>query len=164
MSTRKTFIVVGILLVTILLGVGYAIGNTTLTISGSAGATANDANFKVYLTGTPEVSDNSKVTASVTANDTATISVTGLTKVGDSASATYTIKNDSEDLSAALTASVIDSNDTYFTTTYEFDPTTLEAKGEAEVTVTVTLDKTPIADQTNDVTVTITAQPVEAEL
>lgn len=163
MNKKRTFIVVGILLATILLGVGYAISNETFTISGSASATATDSNFNVYLTGTPTKSDETNVEASITDDLTATITVKNLVSVGDSETATYTIQNDSTDLKAALSANPVTSANGYFKTTCSFGETTLGANGSTTTaTVKVELIKTPIADKTETVSIDIIAQPVEA--
>ena len=162
MNKRKSIIVVGILLATILLGVGYALSNTTLTVSGSASATANDANFNVYLTGEPTVSSEANVQASITDKLTATIKVNNLKSVGDSETATYTIQNDSTDLKANLSASDVTSTNGYFKTTCSFESASLAAGSSTTATVKVELIKTPVEDKTETVSIDIIAQPLEA--
>ena len=76
MKNRKIFIGVALLIVVLLLGIGYAtITSTTLTIGGSAKALADGSNFVVKLTGTPTVSNEDNVEATITDDVTATISV-----------------------------------------------------------------------------------------
>lgn len=165
MNQKRTFIVVGILLATILLGVGYAIDSETFTVSGSASATATDSNYNVYLDETipVTVSDESKVTeASITDELTATITVENLKSLEDFGTATYTIKNSSADLNANLSAEEVISTNKYFKTTCSFGKTTLGAGESTTATVKVELIKTPIADQTETISIDIIAQPVEA--
>ena len=101
-----------VLVAIIVLGIGYAvIENITLTINGSATATANDANFKVIFEGATSNSasnQNITVTNSIAEDEQGTpekqqklhavFSVSGMTKAGDYADVTYTVKNKSEDM------------------------------------------------------------------
>ena len=166
MKNNSKIVVLSLVLALLTLGVGYAaIPPLTLNITGSAGAKADPTNFKVEFMGTPVSSDSKKVTAAISATDKkeATLTVTGLTAKGDSVSATYTIKNYSEDLSANLKASVTkNSNDEYFEVTPTLAKTSLVKGGDTTVTVTVTLKKTPVtSDVTSDIAVKVTADPVQ---
>lgn len=170
MKNRKTLIITVLLIAILALGIGYAaIGNKTLTISGNAVGTPNDNNFKVKFTGTPTKSDADKVKeAAILTDTTASIKVADLTKAGDSVTATYTIINESEDLSANLSAALTNSNTTDFDVTYYFGNTTGTTtasltKGQSTtITVVVTLKTTPVTtDVTSDITVNITATPVQ---
>lgn len=167
MKKRNTYVGLILLVAVLMLGIGYAaMTNITLNITGQATATVNDENFKVKFTGTPTVSDEEIVTATI-ANDTkATINVDALSAKGDKVTATYTILNDSEDLSASIAVPTItNSNDEYFSVTTDMDAaTTVASKGETTVTVTVELIKTPIEEnQTTDITVSLVASPVQPE-
>lgn len=162
MNKKRTFIVVGILLATILLGVGYALSNTTLTINASASATATDSNFKVHLTEVSEKSDPTNVEASITDDLTASITVKNLVEVGDFETATYTIKNDSIDLKANLSASEVTSANGYFKITTSFESASLAAQSSTKATVKVELIKTPLENKTETFSLNIIAQPVEA--
>lgn len=106
---RNTRAVVGLVLLiaVLLVAIGYAaITAVTLNINGSAQATPEQTNFTVKFSGTPTVSDSSKVVAVINQQDQlkATMNVNGLTAKGDTATATYTIANTSADLSAVLSA------------------------------------------------------------
>lgn len=164
-KNTKTIVGLVLLIAVLLVAVGYAvITNRTLNITGDAKATTNSQNFTVRFTGTPEVSDASKVTAKISEQDelAATINVSGLTAKGDEATATYTIENTSKDLSAELTANVSKNTNTeYFDVKYNIaEPSTLEHGATTTITVTVTLIKTPIdTDPTSDIGITITANP-----
>lgn len=170
MKNRKTLIITVLLIAILALGIGYAaIANKTLTISGNAVGSPSDENFKVKFTGTPTKSDATKVKeATILTDTTASIKVEGLTKAGDSATATYTISNESEDLSANLSAALTNSNTTDFDVSYYFGNTTGTTtasltKGQSTtITVVVTLKTTPVlTDVTTDITVSITAAPVQ---
>lgn len=162
----KTIIGVVLFIAILSIAVGFAaITSVQLNISGTAGATTSQENFKVEFTGEPETSDPKKVTATIDEMNKAqaTMNVTGLTAKDEFVTATYTIKNSSADLSAQLSATTTSSNTEYFDVTYNIDePTTLTANGETTITVTVTLKKTPIEEpESGTIGVTITAAPVQ---
>ena len=164
MKSNSTRVVGLVLIVAVLLvAIGYAaITSVTLNINGTANATTNSDNFVVRFTGTPTVSDRSKVTATLSTTDQlkATMNVEGLTAKGDTATATYTIENASPDLSAALTATTSNTNTEYFDVTYAFAKGTIAHGETTTITVTVELKKTPIKDNvSSDIGVVITAEP-----
>lgn len=171
-----------VLVAIIVLGIGYAvIENITLTINGSATATANDANFKVIFEGATSNSasnQNITVTNSIAEDEQGTpekqqklhavFSVSGMTKAGDYADVTYTVKNKSEDISANLsvdTSNIVVSNSTYFTVTPTITGAvggsiTLDPGDDTTVTIRVTAAKTPIDNnQTSSITVPLIASP-----
>ena len=163
---KNTRTIVGVVLVVavLLVAIGYAaIESVKLNITGEASATPEDANFTVKFTGTPEVSDSSKVTAQLDPENVlkATLNVEGLTAKGDSETATYTIQNASEDLSAALSAEISSNTNTeYFDVTYNIAEPTITAGKTTTITVTVELKKTPIeTNQQSTIGVKITATP-----
>ena len=116
--SKNTKIVGGVLLVAIILvAVAYAaITNVELNINGVGSAQAKQENFKVEFIGTPSTSGKGTTTATINESDKTkgTVNVTGLTAKGDEATATYTVKNLSSDISADLTAEATSSNQTYF--------------------------------------------------
>ena len=166
---RKTNakIVGGVLvLAVILVAVAYAaITSTQLNINGTGNATANQSNFKVEFIGTPTTGGKGTTTATIDSSvkTNGTVTVNGLTAKGDEATATYTVKNQSADLSADLTAEATSSNEEYFEVLCTLEKTTLKAQEETTLKVTVRLLKTPI-DETKenlktDIGVTVTAEP-----
>ena len=164
---RNTKIVGGILLVAILLvAVGYAaITNVTLNIKGTTKSEGNPDNFKVELIGEPQTSGDGTTTATINTADKTqgTMNVSGLNAKGQTAIATYTVKNQSADLSADLTAMATSTNDEYFEVQCSLDKTTLKAQEQTTMTVKVKLLKTPI-DETKEnllteIGVNITAEP-----
>ena len=161
---KTTKIIIGVLLVGILLlGLGYAaIQSITLNISGTASADPNQANFNVKFTGTPEVSDDTSVTARITNDTNATIDISGLTQKGESVNAIYTIQNLSTDLSADLSVATTNSNTEYFTLSSRLAKTSLTSGETTTVMVTVELTKTPLAESVSStIGVQLTAVPVQ---
>ena len=164
---KNTKIVGGVLLVAIILvAVAYAaITNVGLNINGVGSAQAKQENFKVEFIGTPSTSGKGTTTATISESDKTkgTVNVTGLTAKGDEATATYTVKNQSSDISADLTAEATSSNQTYFEVICSLEKTTLKAQEETTLKVTVRLLKTPIdetkEDLNSDIDVTLTAEP-----
>ena len=164
---KNTKIVGGVLLITIILvAVAYAaITNVELNINGVGSAQAKQENFKVEFIGTPSTSGKGTTTATISESDKTkgTVNVTGLTAKGDEATATYTVKNLSSDISADLTAEATSSNQTYFEVICSLEKTTLKAQEETTLKVTVRLLKTPIdetkEDLNSDIDVTLTADP-----
>ena len=163
MKKTNQIIVVVLIIALLLLGIGYAaIQNITLNIEGIVTADPSQSNFKVKYTGTPKVSDNTYVTAGITDDINATISVNGLTQKGQTVSAEYTVQNVSTDISADLSVATTNSNTEYFTLKSELAKTSLTAGEATTVKVTVELTKTPIAGSVNStIGVRLTAMPVE---
>lgn len=162
---RNTRAVVGLVLLiaVLLVAIGYAaITAVPLNINGSAQATPEQTNFTVKFSGTPTVSDSSKVVAEINQQDQlkATINVSKLTAKGDTATATYTIDNTSADLSAVLSATTSNTNDEFFRVTQNIAKGTVAAGDTTTITVTVELIKTPITqDEETTIGVIITADP-----
>ena len=162
MKKKRTFLGVALLIAVLVLGVGYAAITKNLSISGTASATTNNENFKVKFEGTP-VTDktnapSSTVEATVTNDLTATINVSGLTTTNDTVTATYTIKNESPELSADLAVgSIANDNAVYFEVTANLAASTIAKGDSTTVTVTVKLIKTPVEDQSAAISIPITA-------
>lgn len=168
MKNKRVLLLLVLLMIVMALGIGYAISNKTLLISGTASATASEDNFIVRFKKTGENYDNptnlTNATASVTDDINAKIEVTGLTKVGDTATATYEVENVSKGLDANITANAVIADTDYFkvtTTGLTSTETKVAQDDSTTITVTVELIKTPTEDKTADVTVTLTATPVE---
>ena len=141
-----------VLLAIVLVAVGYAaITNVTLNIDGTAKSEGNPDNFKVELVGEPQTSGDGTTTATINNADKTqgTMNVSGLNAKGQTAIATYTVKNQSADLSADLTAKATSTNDEYFEVQCSLDKTTLKAQEQTTMTVKVKLLKTPI-DETKE--------------
>ena len=167
MGKPENRVIAGVMLVAVILvGIAYAaITNVTLNIKGTGNAQASKDNFAVEFVGEPTTGGKGTTTATInTAKRTeGTMNVTGLTAKGDTATATYTVRNLSQDLSADLTAEATSSNQSYFEVICKLEDITLKAKATTTLTVTVKLLKTPI-DETkenlsSEIGVSITAEP-----
>ena len=175
---RKGLIALAIVAMVAILGVGYAaITNVGFTINGSASAEGDQSAFNVHFSnvefdGADLKTDTTKVKHSETQDNgqSGTFSVSGLATKGDVAAFTYTVKNDSSDLTAVIpkdsikVSSLTGDAATYFTVAVESenpaDDVTIAPKGTTTITVTVTLNKTPIGQvDTGDLTVTFAANP-----
>ncbi len=165
MKKRNTYVGLILLVAVLMLGIGYAaITNITLNINGNASATVSDENFKVKFTGTPEVSDDKVITATVSGDHKATINVDSLISKGDKVTATYTIQNASADLSASIAKPTVQNDNTeYFSVTTDItEAVTVTAGDTTTVTVTVELIKTPIdVDQSAEINIDLVASPVQ---
>ena len=167
MRSTNNKVIGGIILVTILLvAVGYAaISNIGLNIDGTAKSEANQSNFVVEMIGTPTTSGEGTTVATINENKKTegTMTVSGLTAKGETAIATYTVKNKSQDISADLKAEATSTNEEYFEVICELDKTTLKAQEETTMIVKVKLLKTPIdeikEDLTTEIGVNIEAEP-----
>lgn len=175
---KQNRVILGVILIAILLmGIGYALGATELTISGTAKASENQENFKVYFTGAntkidPVQSENENIKVTVgdiTKGATeATVDVEGLTTKNETASVILEIENGSDDIDASsidVTAATADT--AYFDveaimcdasgaaiTNYE-----VKSKAKTYVKVSVKLLKNPTQEVSTDITVTIKADP-----
>ena len=166
-KNKGILITLVVLIAVVVLGIGYAaITAITLTINGTASANANQDNFQVLFDSTvnPVVSN---ATATIPSERTAQFTTNGLTKEGDIATVTYTIKNSSPDLDAKIAVSAEGDNDTYFNVSSSLanadqDGTkTIAANESTTVTITVTVKKTPIeTSQSTTITATLTATPI----
>ncbi len=167
MRGREARVVGGVvLLAVILVAIAYAaITNVTLNINGTSKSQANQTNFVVQFVGEPTTGGKGTTTATINTSKRTegTVDVEGLSAKGDTATATFTVQNSSQDLSADLTAKATSSNEDYFEVRCKIDATTLKAGATTELTVTVELLKTPIDETKEDLStnigVSITAEP-----
>ena len=162
MKRTNTKIIGGVLVLAIILvGIAYAaITNTELKISGTGKAEGSQSNFVVEFIGTPTTSGDGTTVATIDekVKTKGTITVTKLTTRGETATAKYTVKNKSAELSADLKAEATCSNDDYFEVICSLDKTTLKAQEETILTVSVKMLRTPVDETKEDVTADITAK------
>ena len=163
MTETKKIISAIVIVAVILIGVGYAaINQITVEINGALSATTSNENFKVKLTDAKAT--DSRVEASVTSDLVGVLNVSGLSAKGESVTATYTIQNASDDLSANLTSAASWNNKEYFNVTTSLSTANIAKSATATLTVTVELIKTPIdADVSDTVGVTVVASPVQPQ-
>ena len=163
MVKRSTLLLIVIVAIIMVLGVGFAaITSTRLDITGNTTANPSQENFIVKFLSETEVSDPGKATAIVTGDTTATIAVQGLSAKGDTVTATYRVKNMSQDLSADLVLGIGNNNEEYFRVTADLGKESLVAGEETTVVVTVELVKTLITtNERAQMEVQIIATPVQ---
>ena len=159
-NKKRTYIVVGLLIAIVALGIGYATVTNLLLINGTATAVASDgADVTFDSTTAPTVSGGQTGTAAAidsndATNHTATCTVV-LKNANESATCTYTIKNTSSD--TALNATSIAA------TVYESDGSTAWTNGTSgsasseyfDITTAVTANQLAYG-ATTTVTVTVT--------
>lgn len=171
--TKKTKIILGVVLAfAILLGIGYAaITANELSIEGTANADGKDTAFVVKFAGAPTSTkpDGVTVTSIKAENLEAEFDVSGLTTKGQTVTVTYAVENASSDnLDAILTQkSLTNSNEDYFTVTSNLTTNTGVAINNGDstnVTITITLRKTPVNSVTTTIALGLEAKPVEETL
>ena len=178
MKSPKTFLLLSTVVAVLVLGVAYAaIQDVTLTVNGTATATADQGNFDVTFTGTPKVEpvEGSNGSGTLVINDkslTATMNVAGFKKIGDTVKATITVSNNSTDLGTTLVVSpsaiteklgaqTLTKSEYFKITSAELGTTTLAHGESTTLTILVELVKVPItADVTGTFNVTVVATPV----
>ena len=171
MKNKKNRLVFGLLILTVFLGVGFAVVNSVdLTVGGTVKADEHD--MDVYFNGTVDSDDSGCVDcASVTVTPEATegsleasITVEGLEKVGDKVTATYTIQNDEPDIDATIaldttqgTSGYDNDNATYFkVTSISVPESPISAKGGNDVvTIEVELIKVPIEENDSEANIKV---------
>lgn len=158
MKTKNSIKLVIILSLVLFLGVGYAVVNSiSLSVTGNIGA--GSESIKVYFTGTPKVSNSSKVTATSTAGTlTGNITVNNLA-LNETVTATYYVTNNEKDVGALITKDAItNSNPDYYEVTTSVKESTVLCPLNAftnEVTVSITLKKTPITTSDNSANISV---------
>ena len=165
-SEKQIQILVFILIAIITLGIGYtAISSIILSISGNARADVDEANFKVHFDRnvSPTITANMGSASIDEDNDKlAHISVTGLKKAGDSATAEYTIINESNGIGAQLSIDLVNTNTEYFKVTETLDDIELQAGDTTKVRIIVELLETPTDTALEtDITGTIEAKAIK---
>ena len=160
---RRNFFALALVAMVLVLGVGYAtVSQVILTISGDAAV--KDTDLKVVFNGntTTDLSGKSSDDAAVVASSengglTAKIKVTGLTKVGETVSATYEIENKETDLNASVIEKTItnDKSEFFEVTTDMTTAKPIAAEGKTTVTVTVKLIKLPIISDDSKATIEV---------
>ena len=158
MKNKKTFVGIALLILVLVLGIAYAATTINLTITGNASANFSAANYKVAFTGETSQSGPGTIVPSATPEATeATLQVSGLTTKDEVATATFKVKNYSSELASEIDVTAVNTDTEYFNVEAELDKTSLEKDGEATVTVTVALLKTPVSEVTTTIDVDLTA-------
>ena len=162
-NKKKIQIMIFVLIGVITLGIGYAaISAVNLVINGNATGSPSQNSFSVVFKSASVTTGTGTATIN---NQDATIAyfdVSGLSSAGDTAVATYTIKNESNGVGASITLNVTNTNTEYFQVTESIVDTELQANEQTTATITVQMIKTPITDSVStSITGTLTATPME---
>ena len=190
MKRKEGKLLLGVLVAVVALGIGYAtISGVNLLINGTSSIKAAGGDFKVRFvkniaseTAIENPVENailmsgknadetdmtaSNLSASITDDTTATFTVNEMHNVGDYATFTYTVVNESDGIDAMLSFDVADSNDAqdYFKITKNVNKAIIGENETSTVTVRVELIKVPKVDDVEATfSVTLTASPVEEE-
>ena len=181
MKNRKTVVVAFLLVAAMLLGVGYAALQDTLTIDGVLGADISTANTQfdhdIYFE-KHVISDPALATVGYADNmrDEATITAKAFQKEGDTVTITFTIINKSVEFDALVTPDVLvealtvtpanGEHDPVFTATWKWADGTNGAQtianndGTMDVSVTITLTETPTEAHEASFTLNFNAESV----
>ncbi len=162
-NKKKLQIMIFVLIAVITLGVGYAaISAINLVINGNATGSPSQNSFSVVFKSASVTTGTGNATIDQNDATIAYFDVSGLSKAGDTAVATYTIKNESNGVGANISLNVTNSNTEYFQVTEAIADTELQANEQTTATITVEVIKTPIEESvTTSITGTLTATPME---
>ena len=144
------------ILACMLMAVGFAALTDTLNITGDAEVDFTSAtsgfDADVYFSDASASNNNDTANVTVANNDAAIFSVRSLTAKGETATFTFTVKNDNEfEAYVKLNETKnINNNTEYFSIDLVEKTFSVPAHGTADITVTVTLLKTPQLDAAGD--------------
>lgn len=151
MKARRLAIIAFALVAVLTMGIGYAALSDTLTINGTANLSHSDAeeqfNTEVFFS---SVANQENCIAAIDGgdNDIATITITeGLAVVGDKATATFVVTNES---AGSVTLTPAHNSSTNFDVATDAATYTVQAGQTVNVLVTVTLKNTVNANITNE--------------
>lgn len=162
---KETIILLLVIVVFILLmtGVGYAVEvDETLIISDNTRLLSEQADFNIEFTGKPTYTGEGAAILTLTGPTSATLDITELNSVGDSVTAVFTIRNNSNDIYADIYTKTKNTNTEYFKVTSTLSKNRITPKkGTATLQVTVELIKTPLnKEEKTDICANIFASPV----
>ena len=162
-NKKKLQIVLLVLIAVLTLGIGYAsITAVNLIINGNATASVDQNNFKVYFVTSSITTGTGTASIDEDDNTIAYFDITGLSKEGDTAVATYTVLNNSNSIGADISLQLTNSNSEYFKVTETVADIQLQAGDDTTATVTVEMIKTPIdSDVTTSVSAKLIASPTD---
>ena len=177
---KKKIGVIGVLVAILVLGVGYAaITARFLWVNGTASMTADDNNFDVVFTGTPDPDTGATATIGKEVNGEtdyhyAFIDVTGLSYAGQEINIDFNVENISHGLDASLSTPIytITGDTTYFEVTATYDDDLLETPPEDGSTnpdsstimhVRVIAKKTPVDNVNCNIGIKVTANPLPVD-
>ena len=165
MKNKRSLLSFGLIALILFLGVGYAaVSGIDLTINGTA--SVKDSAIKVSFKSVTYDSDgDATVTNAVQDGDlTDTFTISNMT-LNETVTLTYTVQNKESDVNALLTGplKVTNSNEEHFEATYKIDDANVLAGKTTTVTVTVKLIKTPVLEEDNEATFSLTLNAAPAQ-
>ena len=155
-NKKRTYVGLALLIAVLVLGVGYALTANELTVGGTATANTATTGFKVILSNAEKTAGDEReiTTLEIADGDLSATMNVSLTNVGDTATATFTVKNASDagmvaDFANAVIAVAENTNEGYFEVTHSTIPadTELAVDGTTTFTVTVKLIKANLGEQ-----------------
>ena len=159
------FVLIGI----IALSIGYAaISAVNLIINGNSVASVDESNFDVKFIEengvSPKVNPSNMGTANILDDTTASFSISGNLRKGDSVVVTYKIKNNSNGIGAKISLDLTNSNDEYYRVTEEIIDNELQAGDTTYVNIIVEMMANPFEENQNTtITAKLIAKPIEDE-
>ena len=159
------FVLIGI----IALSIGYAaISAVNLIINGNSVASVDESNFDVKFIEengvSPKVNPSNMGTANILDDTTASFSISGNLRKGDSVVVTYKIKNNSNGIGAKISLDLTNSNDEYYRVTEEIIDNELQAGDTTNVNIIVEMMANPFEENQNTtITAKLIAKPIEDE-
>lgn len=165
---RRNLVIVFLLVAALTLGIGYAAATDVLDINGNADVNPDQAfNEDIYFSAAVANDAGNVAYVSDDDKDVASFSVNSLSGKGDSATFTFTIKNDG-DLNVTVTPTLAadgNSQPDYFDISSDWagQAKDLAAGGEITYTVTVALKATPPENLHATFHIELTATPKTAE-
>lgn len=167
MKNRRLVVAAFLLIAVICIGTAYAAVTDLLDIQGAANVSAANVNSSfddgIYFSDATAEKTGDTATVSST-NDKATFSANGLTVKGDTASFTFTIKNENKYAANVVPRLTSNTTATHFAVTSEWEDGTagtagfdVAAESEVEYTVTVELKEPVTAAIGTSITIELTA-------
>ncbi len=156
-----------VLIAVVVLGIGYAAASSIhLLFNGTVSVAPDQSRFKVQFVSAQRIkgSPGAGGTAIVDYYDKtlAHFTISGLTKVGDYAQATYLVKNNSNKIGADISLEITNSNPEYFKVTQSIDNNILQAGETTLATVKVEIIKSPIDNAVStDVSTKLISNPLD---
>ena len=165
MKARRLVVLALALVTVVTMGIGYAALNDALFVNGTGtiqkAAADNIFDDEVYFIGTPVVEKCTAVLVEGSGDtagkpDSATITIDNtLAIVGDTATAKFTVTNESDVPVSIVTNTSADSD--HFRVTAEYSNNIIPAGGNIEVTVKVVLKQTVAADVSESFSISFNA-------
>ena len=169
-NKKNLHLLLMVLVSVLALSVGYAgISFINLAVSANGAVVASQDNYKIHFVRTKQIlgSDGVGGTLSIDEQDDtiAYFDISGLTKKGDYAIATYVVRNDSNAVNANLFFIVNTNNEEYFKVTKQIESDFIMPGEETRATVKVEMIKTPINSvETVNISARIIATPTTDEI